>query len=234
MSTTRVSLEPAFVLHTRPYSNTSLVVELFSQTHGRIPVLARSARGPKSRFAGRIQLFSPMLVSWAGKGELKSLSQLELNGMPYSIAGQALMCCFYLNEVLLRLLQREDPYPQLFLIYQSTLQQLADGADVLVTLRLFEKRLLERLGYGLALQNDAQSGAPIADNCFYQYLPQRGFVQIEADLEGGSIFSGRSILALAAEKLQDGDVLRDAKRLLRMVLALHLGSKPLKSRELLV
>lgn len=222
--TTRVDLHPVYVLHHRPYRNSSLILELLSKEQGRIAAVARSARGPKSRYKGHLQLFTPLLVSWSGRCELMTLNHMELNGPPLPLEGQALLCAFYLNELLLRLVPQEDPYPEIFIDYEIALQSLVAGQDTACSLRRFEKRLLEHLGYGLsfAIQTDA----------FYQWLPDRGFLKTHALQSHEQIFSGSSLLALQEEKWENAEDLLSAKRLMRLVLSCHLGNKPLKSREL--
>lgn len=224
---TLVLLEPVFVLHHRPYQNSSLIVDFFSLHHGRVSAVARSARGPKSRFKGYLQLFSPLLASWRGKRELMNLNHLELTGLPYQLAGESLWCAFYLNELLLRLLPKDDPYPEVFIDYQDTLKALEVAINgVSPPLRRFEKRLLDRLGYGLSFSqiNSAES---------YQWLPEQGFSCCDPAQSGGFVFSGRSLLALQLEQWEHPEDLSAAKRLLRAMLAQHLGPRPLKSRELL-
>lgn len=223
--TTRVLLEPVFVLHNRPYQNSSLLVELFSRRHGRFTALARSARGPRSRFRGYLQTFSPLLASWSGRRELMNLNQLELNAAPFQLEGHALMSAFYLNELLLRLLPRDDPYPEVFQDYQIALQGLEQFANLPAVLRRFEKRLLEHLGYGLSF--------PVEADKYYQWLPEQGFSRCES-VQGGCLFLGRSLLAIQAEQWENPEDLAAAKRLLRLALSWHLGDKPLKSRELFI
>lgn len=223
--TTRVLLEPVFVLHNRPYQNSSLLVELFSRKHGRFTALARSARGPRSRFRGYLQAFSPLLASWSGRRELMNLNQLELNAAPFQLEGHALMSAFYLNELLLRMLPRDDPYPEIFQDYEIALQGLEQSAKLPTVLRRFEKRLLENLGYGLSFQVEADK--------YYQWLPEQGFSHCESR-QGERLFLGRSLLAIQAEQWENPEDLAAAKRLLRLALGWHLGDKPLKSRELFI
>lgn len=222
--THRVVLEPAFILHRRPYSNTSLILELLTLNHGRVAALARSARGLKSRYKGKLQLFSPLLVSWGGRSDLKFLADVELKGMPYLLEGESLLCGFYLNELLMRLLHHDDPYHHLFHHYQNALNQLIDG-HLETVLRCFEKQLLNELGYGLPLQL-------LEADQFYQYFPDRGFSPCEKSTEQ-NIFSGKSLLALREEKFLDDESLKEIKRLMRLALSRLLGKKPLKTRELL-
>lgn len=230
----RITLEPAFILHSRPYSNTSLIVDLLTQNHGRQSALARSARGVKSRYKGQLQSFTPMLVSFSGRKELKSLGQVELNGMPFHLQGNALMCGFYLNELIVRLLEREDPYPSVFEDYQHALLALTQSKNLSVILRCFEKRFLQALGYGIPLYYEAQTHALIQSDLQYQYIPMRGFLRCEVAAEGVLLMRGDSIIALAQECFTQEYQLQEAKRLMRFVLQRHLGAKPLKSRELLL
>jgi DNA repair protein RecO (recombination protein O) len=229
----RVDLERAFVLHRRPYSNTSLIVEFFTEQHGRVAAMARSARGPKSRYRGHLELFFPMMVSWVGRGDLKTLGAVEFDASPFMLEGDALLCGFYLNELLMRLLERDDPFPQLFNDYTDALQQLACTKNIEVILRLFEKKLLKELGYGLSFANELQTGEPIVSKHFYRYVHDRGFIRCQADEMEAGIFKGSSLLAVHRNQYAEKSELLDAKRLMRLVLAYHLGRKPLKSRDLL-
>jgi len=243
----RVTLDPVYVLHTRPYSNTSLIVDLLTMTHGRVSVVARSARGLKSRYRGMLQLFSPLLASWVGRSELKSLGNIERNGAVCQVEGQSLVCSFYLNELLMRLLQRDDPCVNIYHLYKSTLGGFEKKNDLRSTLRYFEKNLLKELGYALPLNRDANTGLPLNPEFQYYYSPERGFLrshnvedrspeghnsQAHNSLEKAGIYSGRSLLALHQDCLDNDAVLQDAKRLLRTALLRHLGNKPIKSREL--
>lgn len=228
--TTRVLLERAFVLHHRPYRSSSLIVELLSSRYGRVAAVARSARGHRSRYRGYLQIFSPLLISWGGRRELMNIVQVELDGLPFQLSGQALLCAFYLNELLLRLLSRDDPYPEVFIEYQTALQNMMEAQSLPPILRRFEKRLLEYLGYGLPLKHDV-SNAPIHPQNAYQWLPDQGFLRCSAS-SGEHIFSGRELIALQTEKWDTPGDLTAAKRLMRLALGRHLGNKPLKSREL--
>lgn len=232
-NTTRVTLEPVFVLHSRPYRNSSLIVELFSMRHGRIAALARSARGPRSRYQGRLQLFSPLLVSWSGRSDLKSLNQMEPQGQSYLLEGNALLCAFYLNELLLKLLRHEDPYLELFQRYQTILSLLESERHFEPSLRYFEKQLLQEIGYGLPLRRDVVTGQDVVEDCFYRYVIERGFVATEPS-DDVFIFPGSMLKKLAEETLTTEEELRFAKRLMRMALSRHLGNKPLHSRKLMI
>lgn len=229
----RVDLTSVYILHTRLFRNTSLIVELFSQTHGRISVVARSARGPQSRYKGQLQLFSPMLASWFGLHELKTLGNTELNGMPLQLNQHALFCGFYLNELIIRLLQKEDPHPTLFHLYQNSLCKLEKNVNNLpAILRLFEKKLLEELGYGLPLTFEAKTREKIQSDCTYEFIPNQGFFLREVAGNNKLYFSGNDLIAIACEKFDDESVLTAAKKLMRITLTSLLGNNPLNSRML--
>jgi len=228
----RVLLEPAFVLHSIAYRNTSLIVDLFTRQHGRVAVVARSARGPQSRFQGRLQSFSPLLISYSGRHELKSLSHVELYAKPYNLVGRRIMCGFYLNELLIRLLQKEEPSAALFGLYQDTVMQLEQTDQVEVLLRVFEKRLLSQLGFGLALQYEAQTREPIQDSLYYRYEIELGFVRVNDRMSAPAVFQGSSLLALENESLLTDTARQDVKRLMRQVIGHYLAGRVLKSREL--
>lgn len=224
---TKVDLTPIYVLHTRPFRNTSLIVELFSQAYGRIAVVAKSARGPTSRFRGQLQAFTPMLASWFGAQELKTLTQIELHSMPLQLKGDALFFGFYFNELLMRLLHKEDPHPQLFDAYHDSLCRLEKSAVPRI-LRLFEKKLLEELGYGLPLTREAKTQVPIAPHRYYRFVFNQGFFPSGEKTP----YSGADLLAIAAEKFEQDSVLYTAKQLMRLVLSHLLGHVPLHSRAL--
>lgn len=224
------SLHPAFVLHHRPYRNTSSLLELFTPGHGRLGAVARGARGPKSKLKGLLQPFTPLLISWHGTGDLVNLTTVEPDGTPPLFTGRSALDGFYLNELLLRLLPRRDAAEVVFQCYRETLHLLADPDQEERALRLFEKVLLQELGYGLALETEAESGAPVRADQYYAYVPDVG--PVAADQGSGVLVRGRSLLALARDDLADAEALHDAKRLLRAALEPQLGGKPLKSREL--
>lgn len=231
MATSRVQLVPGYVLHLRPYRESSALLEVFTESHGRLGLVARGVRAPKSRQRAELQPFRPLKLSWSARGELGTLTGVEADGRAPALRGSALYSGFYLNELLVRLLARHDPHPQLYALYRSSLQRLAAEAQVEAVLRRFEKRLLEELGYGLLLDCEAQHGAAVEPQRYYDYHLESGPVAVQADAQG-FIFRGASLLALAREDLSAPEVLQDAKRLMRAALNLYLGGKPLKSREL--
>ncbi|MCX7121315.1 MAG: DNA repair protein RecO [Gammaproteobacteria bacterium] len=225
----RIDLSPVYVLHTRPYSNTSLIVDFFSQHFGRISAVARSARGPKSRYKGQLQLFTPMLASWSGHHELKMLGNIELNGLPIQLNQKSLFSGFYVNELLTRLLHRDDPHPHLFDQYHATLCSLEKSSDIAPILRVFEKKLLEELGYGLSFVFEAKTQTRLSPDCYYRYEHHQGFFQ--CDSRENMAFFGSDLISIAEEKWDTDTVLLTAKRLMRLALTHLLGNKPLNSRE---
>ncbi len=153
----RVTLHPVFILHTRPFRDTSLLVDALTTEYGRISVLARGVRTARTPLRGILQPFVPLLMSWSGKGELVSMSKVEAVGLPYSLQGKALISGFYLNELIMRLLHRYDPHPILYDAYQQALLGLQQKTTIELVLRLFEKCLLKELGYGLQLEGVLQN-----------------------------------------------------------------------------
>jgi len=222
-----LELQPSFILHTRAYRDNSFILELFTQEHGRVPLVARGARTRKA-WQGLLQPFIPILCSWAGKGELMNLRTLEQQGKPFWLTGRKLLSGFYLNELLMRLLHRFDPHPHLFDYYVAALEQLVTVDKEEYVLRLFEKRLLDEIGYGL-LFHDVD--AIVAEH-YYRFESNQGLIPLGSEAGGlQNVFSGRTLLALVNEDL-DAQELNAAKRLMRLALNDLLGDKPLKTREL--
>lgn len=229
----RIVLQPAFILHARPYRDSSLLLDIFTWSHGRIHAVARGARGTRSRYRGLLQPFVPLLISWSGNGELANLTQAEPNGLAYWLTSKSLLSGFYLNELLVRLLHRYDAHPKLYEAYQTTLMALSQQQSTELVLRRFELELLIELGYGLSLTHDAMSGAEIVAEKRYRFDPEMGFIACPQTIEtSNQVFSGKMLLALRNGNLQAPDELRAAKRLLRQALGVLLGEKQLRSREL--
>jgi DNA repair protein RecO (recombination protein O) len=225
--------QPAFVLHTRPYRETSLLVEIFARASGRLVLVARGARRPRSPVRGVLLPFQPLMLSWFGKSELRTLKAAEWQGGQPPLGGAALMSGFYLNELLLRLLPRDDPHPVLFDHYQETLVALGRGDAQAPALRRFEKRLLQELGYGLVLEHEADGKTAIDPDALYHYRPEHGPVRGGGG-EGGVQLRGRTLLDLAREDFSDPVTLAQAKQLMRMLIAYQLGGDLLQTRQLLM
>ena len=228
----RIELQPAFVLHRRPYRNTSLLVDVLSRDYGRISMVARGASGPRSRLKALVQPFLPLLLSWSGRGELSNLTTVEQTGSAIRIPAKRMLSGFYINELLLRLLHPHDPYP-LFDGYHKTLQDLAEAEHEEPVLRIFEKHLLAELGYGLLLDSEAPSNNPIESTKKYRYILEQGPTAVESS-GTGIMLSGKALLALHRESFDDSVVLREVKRLTRAALDLRLQGRPLKTRALLI
>jgi DNA repair protein RecO (recombination protein O) len=239
-SDARINNEPGFILHTYPFKETSVVAEVFTRSHGRVALIARGARRPASALRGLMQPFSPLLLSWFGKSELKTLHAAEWLGGLRAPQGRALMCGFYLNELLLRLLARGDAHEALYDRYLDTLEQLADEAcstDYERTanferiLRRFEKNLLSEIGYGATFDVEADSGAPVQSQLGYVFQPERGALQ--AGGQPGCPVSGQTLIDLASDRFERPAMLVEAKALMRTLINHTLGAKPLYTRQLL-
>ncbi len=229
---TRLEDQPAFVLHSYPYRETSLIVEVFSLNHGRLPLVARGARRPRSAVRGLLLSFQPLALSWFGKAELRTLHGAEWQGGQPQLQGMALMCGFYLNELLLKLLPRDDPHELLFQHYREALQLLSTSADYAAILRRFEKRLLQELGYALTLDREAETDIPVTAGETYLYAIERGPLRQSAGQNGVEL-RGKTLLDLAADDYSDPVTLQQGKALMRTLLNHYLGDQTLHTRQLL-
>jgi len=239
----RVTLEPAYVLHRRPWRDSSLILDIFSLTQGRCSLVARGARRPKARLHGLLQAFNPLLLSWSQQSDLGTLIGAEGHGR-LGLQGRTLISGFYVNELLMKLLARHDAHPELYQAYERVLAELAaagaapGGAAEQRALRLFEKTLLDETGYGLVLDRDAE-GAPVDSGADYDYYPERGPVPVmtgvreRVDSTRCARVSGRSLLALAQGEFDDdAATLREVRGLMRLALGVCLGGRVLHSRTL--
>jgi DNA repair protein RecO (recombination protein O) len=217
----RVTLEPGYVLHHREYRDTSRILEVFTAGHGRLTLFARGARGPKSRLAAVLMPFRPLLLSWTGRGESAQLTTAEGEGEALPLPHAQVMSGFYLNELIINLTTRHDPQPQLFADYARALRRLCIEPQPEPALRVFEKRLLESIGYGLELD--------VSPGTFYQFRPSHGLCEVRDDAPGA--YSGRSLLALREESLDDTRTLDDARRVLRQALDHCLEGRELRTRN---
>ena len=226
--------QAAFILHQRPYRDTSQLIELFTRDHGRISAVSRGSRSAKSKLKAVLQPFRPLHVSWSGKGELVSLNKVEAaaNKLPL-LTGNALPSAFYINELLMKLLHRFDVHSDIYELYQSTLYKLHDHQQLEIHLRLFEKELLQLLGFGLNLTVDADTGEDVMQDASYIYYIEHGPVaQKTLSNQQQLEIRGESLLAFERGEFSDDRVRKEIKSLMRYVLAYYLGGKPLKSREL--
>ena len=220
------------MLHAWPYSETRLIIEVFARDYGRVPMLARGARRPRSALRGVLHAFQPLELGWFGGGEVKTLAKAEwLGGVPL-LQGEGLMLGYYLNELLLKLLPREDAHTVLFDAYASALAALSRGATETAELRRFEKTLLRELGYGLQLADDIQ-GKPIEADRLYRYQVERGAVDAH-ETETGLAIRGKSLLDLAADNYAESRSLTESKQLMRYLLTHYLGGQTLQTRRVLL
>jgi len=249
----RIQLQPAYILHQRPYRDSSALLEIFSEQYGRCALIAKGVKRPQSKLRGYLQPFQPLLLSWVSKSELGTLTDAELYKPPALIKSKYLPSGFYLNELLLYLLHRDDPHDDLFRCYHDTminLQHLSGQAedDLLwqAYLRYFEIMLLQSIGYGLVLDHDVRTQAAIMPADEYDYLPDNGPAQSDpagSELRGvkvsGATLNMLSDPQLLIEKSRDNEpatrsLFKEAKHLLRTVLDHHLGHRVLHSRSLMI
>lgn len=221
----------AFVLHSRPWSETSLLLDLFTEESGRVRLIAKGARAKRSNLKGALQPFTPLLVRWGGRGEVKTLRNAEAVSLALPLSGITLYSGLYVNELLSRVLEQEIRFSELFFDYLHCVQGLAGtSGSPEPALRRFELALLGHLGYGVDFLHCAGSGEEVADTMTYRYREEKGF--IASLVVDNHSFTGRQLRALFQREFPDSDTLRAAKRFTRMALKPYLGGKPLKSREL--
>ncbi|GAA5184560.1 DNA repair protein RecO [Niveibacterium umoris] len=231
MANKRVEQQPAFVLHSHPWRETSYVVDVLSRDHGRVALVAKGARRPRSALRGVLLAFQPLDVSWSGSGELKTLVAAEWSGGQPMLSGSALMCGYYANELLVRLLPREDPHPGLFDGYAALLAGLSRGEPQDQLLRSFELSLLSELGYAPTFDTDEQ-GLPVRPEAFYVFIIERGPVLADREMQGEHVLSGRVLLDLARSDLSNPETLLQAKTLMRRLIGNLVGARPLESRRI--
>lgn len=226
--------QPGYLLHTYPYRETSLVAEVYTRDSGRVAVIARGARRPRSALRGVLMAFQPLQFSWSGKAELKTLHKAEWQGGYTPLRGLSLICGFYLNELLLKLLPREDAHEHLFEAYAAALAQLPSAQDHAAVLRRFERVLLQELGYGLVFDREVSSGAPIAADGRYRYVPDRGPVAAaEFGDQSGVELAGKTLLDMSLDQYTDPRTVQQSKALMRALINHCLGNQTLYTRQLL-
>jgi len=229
----RVEMEAAFLLHSRPWRETSRIIEVFSQQHGRVGLIANGAMRPKSRWRSVLRPFQPLRVSWSGRGSLYTLRSAEPSSRAFDITGLSLMSAYYLNELLLTLMERRDAHVDLFAHYAATLDELAGASNAEPVLRRFEVRLLAEIGYGLVLDEDVAEKLPLQPESRYEYVLDQGPMPVGTDYSGDLVFSGADLIAIGRGECATERQLRNAKRLLRPLLNRALGGKTLRTREVL-
>jgi len=229
----RIDQQAAFILHHRPFRDTSQILDVISCEHGRVALVARGSRGQKSRLRGVLRPFLPLSLSWVQRSDLGTLTGAELRGGPLQLNGDALMAGYYVNELLLHFLHRHDPQPEIFELYVQTVNSLCATDHVAPCVRQFEIELLSQLGYALNLEHEAHSQTPLQADCNYEFRFEQGPVMVERST-GQLVFSGATLTAIAAGDFDNPTILSAANRLLRGVIGFHLGGKELKSRKVLL
>ena len=229
----RTEQEPAFLLHQRPFRDSSLLLDVLSRDHGRLALVARGARGARSRLKGILRPFMPLRMSWVLKRDLGTLTGAELDGPPLKLTGDALLSGYYVNELILNLKHRHDPQPEVFAAYREAVLALAAAEDPAPTLRLFEIELLRLLGYALNVEHEAGSDDDLDPDAHYEYRPEQGPVRVQRT-SGPMVFTGAELAGIRETRFEEIDVLRCAGRLMRQVIHHHLGGRELKSRRVLV
>ncbi|HEY4872629.1 MAG TPA: DNA repair protein RecO [Steroidobacteraceae bacterium] len=225
----RVALSSAYILHHRPFRETGRIFEVLTREDGRLSLFARGVRGPKARLAAVLQPFRLLLLSWSGRGDAPSLTGAESMAECAPLPAPCLLSGFYINELVLRLTTRHDPQPALFDAYHGALESLKAGTPLEPTLRVFEKRLLQMLGYGLELDAEAMSGRPIEPEGYYYFRPGEGL--FPADVARPDALAGSSLKSLRNEQLAEARELKDARSLLQAALAHCLDGRELATRS---
>jgi DNA repair protein RecO (recombination protein O) len=228
----KVELTPCYILHRRDYSESSLILDVFSREHGRINLIAKGAKRNKKQQGVSHNLYQKYLISWVAKSDLGTLTDIEPVSMSNTLKSDLVLTGFYMNEILLRLLHKHESHPELFDSYESSINSLVKNASEHTVLRYYEKTLLQALGYGIILDHEIESGESIDEAEKYYYKLDHGPV-LESSKSGlGISVMGKTLLELEGESLSDLDNINEAKMLLRVLLDQHLGDKPLASREL--
>ncbi len=228
----KVELTPCYILHRRDYSESSLILEIFSREHGRINLIAKGAKRNKKRQGINHNLYQKYHMSWVAKSELGTLTDIELPSISGSLKAEAMMTGFYMNEIILRLLHKHESHPELFDSYDTAINRLRNNMPEQIVLRYFEKTLLQSLGYGVILNHEVVLGEGIDAEKDYYYKLDFGPSLKFSNSEPGINISGKTLLELDTETLSNSKNINEAKTLLRLILDQHLGERPLASREL--
>ena len=230
----RIAEQPSFVLHSYPYRETSLILDVFSRDHGRVALVAKGAKRPHSALRGVLQTFQPLGLSWTGKGEVRTLTQAEWVGGMLPLAGDALLCGFYVNELLVKFCAREDAHPALFNHYVLTLSRLAHGEPALYALRSFERVLLRETGYAMAL-NKTITRQPVVAGQKYVFDPERGVREASDDVPSQwPVIAGQTLLDMEKDEYSRPQTAAQSKTLMRFLLNVYLGGTPLATRQILI
>ena len=224
--------EPSYMMHQMAYSETSQIVRIFSQNYVRVDLIAKGSKRPKSKFRYYLQPFLPLQLSWSGKSQLKTLRQAEIHGKYLArIQGKYLFSAYYLNELILSLLRMEDPYPNLFALYTSTLHDFSESKPIEPSLRQFEILMLSEIGYAINFTTEAHSQNPIETDMDYVFVVEKGFVSKQNQNPDSYGIKGHAIKAINEGNFSDQETLIAAKKILRLSIHYHLDGKELKSKK---
>ncbi|WP_423910342.1 DNA repair protein RecO [Candidatus Spongiihabitans sp.] len=227
----KVNQQSGYILHRQSYRESSLLVQIFTRNFGRLTLIAKGCRTKKYQVQGLFLPFKPLLLSWTGKGDLPILTSIEQIGFCPQLDASRVACGYYINELILKLLHRHDPHELLYDKYDKSIFQLTDKKNPNSVLRVFEKYLLQEIGFGLVLDHDAESGETIAEEHSYQYVPQKG--PIATNKEQGDIISGSTLIALQNEEFNSAQDRSQARRLTRLLIDIQLNGKELRSRRVM-
>jgi len=225
------TLQSAYVLHVRSYRETSGLIDFITEQEGRMTLLAKGFKSGKKQSKSFIQPFRKLTIAWSGRGELKTLVVAEEQDTPIALEETALISGLYVNELMTRLLHPHDPHPEIFEIYEQTINALANTEAVEQVLRQYEKNILESLGYGLLLDRDVD-GNEIEPQASYCYLLESGPLKTDRRMHEGVVISGDTLLSLQADQLKTPQAFKESKQLMRYILSRYIGDKPLKTKEL--
>jgi DNA repair protein RecO (recombination protein O) len=229
----RIQQQPAYILHHRPFRDSSLILDVVTRDHGKIALVARGSRSAKSRLAGVLRPFLPLRISWMARGDLGTLTGAEAAGRPSGVSGDGMLAAFYVNELLLNFLHRHDPQPEIFALYEAVMTSLGASAEIAASLRSFELELLGLLGYAVSFQPHAAAEVALDPAQHYEYRVEQGPVPVGRSA-GPMVFQGAVLQSIHAQAFDDPVILRAANRLLRQLINHHLGGKALKSRKVLM
>jgi DNA repair protein RecO (recombination protein O) len=229
----KVLAQPGFVLHSYPYKETSLIIDVLTRDHGRVALVAKGAKRPHSKLRGALQTFQPLSLSWSGRSEMRTLTEAEWVGGLLPLEKSALLCGFYLNELLVKLLAREDAHPALFDHYVATLNKLAHGENAPIVLRQFERALLRQTGVAGNWSHCTVSNRPVRPDGAYVVDPEQG-TRPERLSDRAPKVSGKTLLDMEREDYSDPTTQLQSKFLMRYLLAHHLGNAQLNTRQILI
>lgn len=228
----RIQNQSAWILHHRPFSNSSMILDIMTCEYGRISVIAKGSRSAKSKFRGILRPFMPLNISWLTRANLGTLIEAEVQGAPISLNGDALISGYYANELLLKLLHKDDPHNEIFLLYSETIKKLSLTNQLAPLLRQFEIKLLKLIGYALNLNEVSDTHKSLDPLSYYEYRPDMGPIEVENN-KGPMTFLGSQLKSIQQQNFECEDTLMCANRLLRHVISYQLGGRKLMTRKVI-